>query len=70
MDEYVTGATHLIMVSEPLERIGSMYYYESLYTKLKDRMPGDVEVGPSTSAPLWPVNRAARNRLPSATVGL
>ena len=45
MDEFVPDAFHLIMVSEPMARIASMYYYESQYTKLKDRMPGDTEYG-------------------------
>ncbi|EGD78603.1 hypothetical protein PTSG_01580 [Salpingoeca rosetta] len=43
MDEYVPNAVHLVMVAEPMERVASMYYYESSYTKLKDRLPGDTQ---------------------------
>ena len=33
MDKEVKHAHHFIMVSEPLSRIASMYYYERGYTK-------------------------------------
>eukprot|EP00051_Salpingoeca_urceolata_P023323 m.393780 g.393780 ORF g.393780 m.393780 type:complete len:161 (-) comp20092_c1_seq11:101-583(-) len=45
MDEYVLHATRLIMVSNPVSRMASMYYYEKGYTKLKDRLPGDTSYG-------------------------
>ncbi len=45
MDEYVPNALHLIMISEPLERMASMYYYERGYTKQKDGAPGDEAAG-------------------------
>lgn len=38
----VLGATHLVMVAPPDSRIASMYYYESGYTKQKDRAPGEL----------------------------
>jgi hypothetical protein len=43
MDFYVEDAHHLIMVARPLSRIASMYYYESGYTKQRDRGPGETE---------------------------
>ena len=41
MDEYVPDAHHLIMISNPYERLASMYYYERGFTKQKDGAPGD-----------------------------
>eukprot|EP00039_Didymoeca_costata_P029655 m.25685 g.25685 ORF g.25685 m.25685 type:complete len:557 (-) comp7733_c0_seq1:109-1779(-) len=43
MDFYVTAAVHVVMVSEPLARIPSMYYYEAGYTKQRDRAPEHME---------------------------
>jgi hypothetical protein len=42
MDFYVENAHHLVMISSPLSRMSSMYYYESGYTKQRDRAPGDA----------------------------